>query len=52
MLTRKWPRSGLFECSIVEHYRPPHCEAVGRASPALPSKARQVISSKNGNEEK
>ena len=52
MRARKWPHSSLPGCSIVEHYRPPHCEVIGRASPALPSKARQVISFKNGNEEK
>ena len=52
MLARKWPHSGLSRCSIIEHYRSPHREVVGRASPALPSKARQVISFKNGNEEK
>ena len=37
MRARKWPHSSLPRCSIVEHYRPPHCEVIGRAS-SFPSK--------------
>lgn len=52
MLARKQPRSRLSRCSTIEHYGLSHCESVGGALPALPSKARQGISFKNGNEEK
>ena len=48
MLARKWPHSRLSRCSTIEHYGPSHCEAAGRALPALLGKAGQVISFKNG----
>lgn len=52
MLARKQPRSRLSRCSTIEHYGLSRCEPVGGALPALLGKAGQVISFKNGNEEK